>query len=330
MSASTRLAREVLDEPPLLERLELLEVLDEPQWRERERAHAERTQAWVAPRLARRERGQAHPVDDFLFDYYPYSTSRLTTWHPGLGVEVRGRVERFAEHPAYSRTADGALADPRRATFHRSRLDLAVSILESTATRAPQLGCFGMHEWAMVYGLDQDQVRHAGLPLRLGPADIADAVHEVGLRCTHIDAFRFFTPQAVPLNSLEPTRSTQPDLEQPGCLHATMDLYKYAQWFHPYVASELAADCFALARDARALDMQASPYDCSSLSLDPVRVETADGRVEYARRQRELMGRAAPLRGRLIETLLRLRARLDDTRSVEGLHGAPDFGTMSP
>src|SRR2546430_9734971 len=33
----------------------------------------------------------------------------------------------------------------------------------------------------------------------------------------------FFTPPARPPNLLTPTRETQPDNEQPGCLHTNMD-----------------------------------------------------------------------------------------------------------
>ncbi len=116
------------------------------------------------------------------------------------------------------------------------------------------------------------------------------------MRCTHYDAFRFFTPEAEPLNELQPTRATQPDLEQPGCLHATMDLYKWSAKYAALVGSDLVADAFALARDARELDMQAAPYDLRALGYEPVAIETPDGRAEYARRQRELVDRAAPLR----------------------------------
>ena len=113
----------------------------------------------------------------------------------------------------------------------------------------------------MVYGLAPDEVRHAAWPLRLTPAEVVDVVDDLGLRCTHVDAYRFFTPAARPLNSLRPTRQTQGDLEQRGCLHATMDLYKWATKLSPFVGSDLVADCFALARDARLLDMRAAPYD---------------------------------------------------------------------
>ena len=70
---------------------------------------------------------------------------------------------------------------------------LVRAMLQRTAARPGQFGCFGLHEWAMVYRTPEH--RHA-VPLRLGQAG-TDAVVEQGeLCCTHIDAFRFFTPEA--------------------------------------------------------------------------------------------------------------------------------------
>jgi hypothetical protein len=85
-----------------------------------------------------------------------------------------------------------------------------------------------------------------------------------------------------------------------------MDLYKHAFRLSPMVCSELVADCFELARDIRALDMRASPYDLSGLGYEPVRVETAAGKQEYVAAQRAFAERARPLRRRLIEECERL------------------------
>jgi hypothetical protein len=209
----------------------------------------------------------------------------------------------------YQPQGDGATADLAWLEPRRARLDLAIRILQGTASRAAAMGCFGMHEWAMTYHLTQDELRHAYLPLRVTPEEITAAVEAVGLRCTHIDAFRFFAPDAVPLNAYEPTRATQPELEQPGCLHGAMDLYKYAFWFSPLVASDLIADCFENAVRARELDMRASPYDMEPFGLEPIRVETPEGRADYAREQRELMTVTDPLRTRLLAELSDLNSQ---------------------
>src|SRR5689334_6455607 len=90
------------------------------------------------------------------------------------------------------------------------------------------------------------------------------------------------------------------DLEQPGCLHANMDLYKWAYKLSPWVASELVADCFDLARRVRVLDMRASPYDLSDLGLDAVPIETSEGRAAYAEQQSAFVTEATVLRERLL------------------------------
>ncbi|MCW2607484.1 MAG: 3-methyladenine glycosylase, partial [Frankiales bacterium] len=176
-----------------------------------------------------------------------------------------------------------------------------VHLLEATASRPPSFGCFGMHEWAMVHRQDQDDVRHASWPLRLGSDGTSAVVDAAPVRCTHFDAFRFFTPTARPLNAVQLTRDTQLAHEQPGCLHAGMDLYGWAYRLSPQVPSELVADAFDLARRIRVLDMRASPYDLSALGHEPVRVETPEGRAEYAAAQRAFASEGAVLRARVLD-----------------------------
>ncbi|MGR7024288.1 hypothetical protein [Geodermatophilus sp. URMC 62] len=90
-------------------------------------------------------------------------------------------------------------------------------------------------------------------------------------------------------------------MEQPGCLHATMDLYKWAYKLGPAVPGELVTDCFALAVQVRELDMRASPYDLRDRGYAPVPIETAEGRAEYVAAQRGFARRGAELRSRLLE-----------------------------
>ena len=275
--------------------------LTEDQWRDEARAHARRAEQWTAPHLDRRRLGIKHPVMDFLFEYYPYSPGRLRTWHPGMYVELQGPWSPPSNANAYVDTADGWIADPR--TADRQRLELALRILQGTADRPAQHSCFGMHEWAMVYRADPEEIRHRRQPLRLDIDAISRTVDEIGLRCTHIDAFRFFTAEAIPLNATTPTRTSQPDEEQPGCLHANMDLFKYAMWFQPYVPGQLVLDCFELSVHAREIDMRASPYDVSDLGYPPIRLETPAGRQEYVGAQRDLADAASTLRARLVREL---------------------------
>jgi hypothetical protein len=281
-------------------------LLPESTWRQRAAQHAGRADQWTIPHLERRHRGEKHPVMDFLFEYYPYSPGRLRTWHPGLGVELLGNWAPASCSSGYVRGVHGFRIDPL--TADAGRLFLTLRILEGTMSRPAQHSCFGMHEWAMVYQAAPADFRHAHLPLRLTMERIDAAVHEVGLRCTHIDAFRFFTEAAAPLNAVEPRRANQPQLEQPGCIHANMDLFKYAMWFQPHVPGELVLDCFELAVHAREVDMRASPYDVSAFGYAPIAIETPEGRQEYAREQRLIAERAQVLRAALVSELRAISA----------------------
>jgi hypothetical protein len=281
-------------------------VLPEREWHARRDAHAGRMARWVRPHQERKARGEKHPVLDFLFSYYSYRPARLTRWHPGPDVVLAGpSALTYLDWSGYVLTPDGVALDP--AAFTESRRDttrFVLDLLRATESRAPRLGCFGLHEWAMVYRTGE--VRHESWPLRLGATGTDAVVESLPVKCGHFDAFRFFTAPARPLNVLQPTRATQTALEQPGCLHANMDLFKWAYKLAPFTPSELLADCFELASDVRELDMRASPYDLSALGYSPVRIETAPGRAAYARQQAEFAQRAAPLRRRLIELAERL------------------------
>jgi hypothetical protein len=272
----------------------------EQEWRSLERAHAARVDALTAEHLSRRSDARRHPVADFLFTYYSHRPAQLRRWHPGPGVALAGAVER-ADWRFYR--SDGAVAvlDVEQLLAARgSSVRFIRDLLARTAARPAQLGCFGLHEWAMVYRQEPEQVRHADWPLRLGSEGTDRVVEQHQIRCSHFDAYRFFTPPARPLNVLTPTREAQPALEQPGCLHANMDLYKWAFKLSPFTPSELVADCFELARDIREVDMRASPYDLRELGFPPIAVETAEGRVAYEMHQREFAARSEPLRARLV------------------------------
>jgi hypothetical protein len=280
-------------------------VLDPSGWAARRRAHEERVDVWLQPHLSRRRERVAHPVEDFLFTYYAQRPAALRRWHPGFGVGLAEAPE-YAHLKGYAQSGGVVAVTARYVASQQTLVAALRRLLAATAARAPQLGCFGMHEWAMVYRLAQDDVRHAGWPLRLGNRGTDEVVEAHRVACSHFDAFRFFTDEARPLNVLQPGRDDRPAFEQPGCLHAGMDLYKHAFRLTPMICSELVADCFELARDIRVLDMRASPYDLTGLGYSPVRVETAEGKQEYVSAQRAFAERGAPLRQRLIDECDRL------------------------
>ncbi|WP_353808893.1 3-methyladenine DNA glycosylase [Agromyces sp. SYSU T00194] len=275
--------------------------LDAVDWRAREQAHAARADALTADRRARVERGESHPIDDFLFTYYSYSPRVLRRWHPGRGVELADAADTpRTDWRWYAPGATPGSLVVDHAAMAREKAGLVGTVermLRLTASRPGSFGCFGLHEWAMVYR--QDAHRH-DVPLRLGQRGTDAVVEAHELRCTHIDAFRFFTDEAVPRNRFAPTRDTQPALEQPGCLHAGMDVYKWAMKLGPLVPGELLLDAFELARDIRLLDMQASPYDMRAWGAEPVAIETPEGKAEYVRRQRGFAERSNALRARIL------------------------------
>ncbi|WP_145952717.1 3-methyladenine DNA glycosylase [Tessaracoccus aquimaris] len=291
-----------------------MNVLRESEWRERAARHRARVEPELADVIARRDRGIKHPIDDFLFHYYTLRPSHLLQWHPGVGHAVDAG-EALLGHPFHAAHGDGSVTlDVAGFMAKRGRtVATAERLLRASAAATPRFGCFGMHEWAMVYRLEQGETRHPYLKLRFPPDELAAIVEEVGCRCSHFDAFRFFTPAARPLNLLTPTRETQPDLDQPGCLHVNMDLYRWAGKLSPAVPSELLFDTFLLARDIREVDMAASAYDLTSWGLEPIRVETSEGRASYAASQRRFAERAAPLRAALIGVVDALVARSDAT-----------------
>lgn len=264
------------------------------------RAHEARALAFTDAHLKRRQAHIKHPVYDFLFEYYPVRPAHLKAWHPGLGVHLEGDAPHASWRDYMLIDASAVTVDLESFMARRgSAVHYIHDLLESVSTNPVHFDCFGLHEWAMVYQSDPDEIRH-DLPLRLSHADTDAVVEAHQLKCTHFDAFRFFTTPAIPLNLTVLTREDQPQNDQCGCLHATMDLYKWAAKLGPLVPGEVLLDAFELARDTRVLDMEASPYDCRDHGFGVVAIETPEGKAEYVLRQRALAARAKPLRDRLV------------------------------
>lgn len=293
----------------------ILKEMPKEEWRAHAAAHADRTENLTRAHLERKARNIKHPIEDFLFTYYNLTPAQMRRWHPGAQVVLADASERHDwkwYKPHKSATGEnGATVDV--ATFFEKRgptVNYIEKLLSATLSRPPAFGCFGMHEWAMVYKMSPEEIRHRGLSLRLGALETDFVVEETPILCTHFDAFRFFTPEAAPLNQLSPTRDNQPQTEQSGCLHAGMDVYKWTMKLGPIVSGELLLDTFELARDIRQVDMQASPYDVSEYGLPPVAVETPEGKAEYALLQRGFTNRGNVLRERVLTAIKTARNQL--------------------
>lgn len=226
-----------------------------------------------------------------------------------------------------------------------------LTLLRNCYNKPPLYSCFGLHEWAMLYSptsvpstvaiasrnsitddnssissnssrmsiskstsTNASNSRHQELPLRISQDEVNRVVERGQLRCTHYDATRFFAKAAMPLNKTLPlpSRINQQTSEQPGCVHAAMDLFKWAIKVYPFLPSDTVADALELALLAREVDMRASPYDLTAYRKsmgglggnfcnEPIRIETTEGRKEYVRFQDMVYTKSQPVRKKLID-----------------------------
>jgi len=287
-SVSTTPVQSVLTTPSLWQL-----NIPEDVWVTAEQRHRARVAAHAEGFVQRRAHGQKHPVWDFLFTYYNFSPNKLLTWVPG--IQQKDKQPPLVASGAGLREHAWPAMKPRDVKTAK----WVATLCENILSRPARFGCYGLHEWAMVYKQTPEDIRHSQFPLRLPAEEISRLIDSQPLCCTHYDAFRFFTPQAVPLNATQPSLETRQQNEQGGCLHANMDLYKWATKLWPWVGSDLVADAFEVAIAGRAMDMRASPYELSNLGFEPIRIETEQGREEYRREQQALFALAAPVRKRL-------------------------------
>jgi len=292
-----------------VERVEPTVTIAREAWLAVREAYRDRVRPWVEDRLRRMSRREKHPVHDFLFEYYSFRPAHLMRWSPGFGVLLEGATRDDLAWAEFEPRGGGMLLRPEAFPAHRrDYLEWAVRHLEGTLHREPSFSCFGMHEWAMVYR--DPEVRHPYVPLRMSRDAIDAFVENQPLRCTHYDAFRFFSKAAAPRNRIALSRESSTEHDQPGCIHANMDLYRFAYKIAPFCPSELLADAFDFARAAREVDMRASPYDLAEYGYEPIAIETREGREAYVEEQRWIAERAAPVRERMLAAYRALLSRV--------------------
>src|SRR5688500_13789921 len=165
--------------------------MDEATWRSRAAMHEARVDTFVAPHLARRSERVKHPVHDFLFTYYSQRPARLRRWHPGYGVGLAGGGE-YAGLKGYEVVSTGSTTEvvtvsAEYVASQRPMIESLHMLLTATAGRTPSYGCFGLHEWAMVYRMSEEQTRPSDWPLRLGPEATDAVVESHRIACSHFD-----------------------------------------------------------------------------------------------------------------------------------------------
>ena len=275
--------------------------MSEAEWRGRAAAHRDRVRRWTGPHRERRRRGEPHPVHDFLFTYYSLRPGAAGRWHPGSG---RGAA------PGGTMPRAGAGTPPRRRPV---RLDPAAlpagrgdtvgfvrGLLAATAARPPQLGCFGLHEWAMVYRDRRDPARH-------GAAAAGPGRHRRRASRRTGSTARTSTRSGSSPGRPRPRNAAAADPGRPaGAGAAGLPARR-----HGPLQVGLQAEPGDARRSwsptasrwpstIRELDMRATPYDLAALGYAPVAIETPEGKAEYVAAQRGFAARAAPLRARLL------------------------------
>ena len=192
---------------------------------------------------------------------------------------------------------------------HRDLITGIHALLVATAARPAHFGCFGMHEWAMVYRVAEDEPRHPAYPLRLGqdgtdgwssrigsPARISTLIGSSpsppGRR--NIPAARPRRPAGV--------RATGVSARRHGPLQARLPA-------RAVIPSELSRTASRSPATSASSTCGRRPMTSVDLGFEPVRVETAEGKRVYAAAQAGFAERGAPLRQRLIVACERLLRR---------------------
>lgn len=274
-------------------------------WTTRAKAHATAVAPFTEAFLKRRSLGIPHPVHDFLFTYYNCSPQKLKQWIPAIDEILLVTPQTKEDFPWFNeywfQTEENLLFlnKERIQTHTRGLATFVATLCANILQRPPRYGCYGLHEWAMVYKSSEQELRHNGYRLRVSPQKLAEFVESQSICCSHYDAYRFFTKEAQPLNVLNPTIDTRLEMEQGGCVHANMDIYKWAIKLWPWIGSNFLEKAFFLALEGRELDMRASPYDLAEAGFEPICIETESGRKQYQKEQQLLFERATPLREEL-------------------------------
>ncbi len=86
---------------------------------------------------------------------------------------------------------------------------------------------------------------------------------------------------------------------------------------YPWISSKTIREAFELAVETRVMDMKASPYDLRDFGLEPIKIETDEGRRKYMKKQKAIFEKSQPIRKQLIREYKRLLATLSNWRITD-------------
>ena len=243
-------------------------------WRALEAAHAARVDDATAAHRERRADGRDPPGRGLplpLLQQLPRAPAPLAPRRGRRPAGCRAPPPRDVDALPRGRGRASSSTSPRSSPLAARPCPSCEPAVRHRRPARRSSGCFGLHEWAMVHGIPADDVRHAGWPLRLGSAGTDAVVERHGIRCSHFDAYRFFTDSARPRNALRPTRE-RPGRDGAARLPARRDgrLQVGVQADARGAERPRRRRCFDLAREIRVLDMR-------GLALRPARARLRAG-----------------------------------------------------
>eukprot|EP00954_Amorphochlora_amoebiformis_P018429 1326085-Amorphochlora_amoeboformis.AAC.2 len=129
--------------------------VEEGLWRrEAEKEQARMLELLGGEMRSKNGKSRHHPIYNFIFEYYMFKPKMLLQYSPGLGVRLEGAQpgdpalsSRGFSHDSWGAWADPSLAKNKTVESLRWTRDL----LKTTVDRKPELHCYGLHEWAMLY-----------------------------------------------------------------------------------------------------------------------------------------------------------------------------------
>ena len=247
------------------------------------------------------------------------SPAQLRRWHPGAGVGARRSGRLAARRLALLRRRRGRRRRRRRGLLaaRGDTLRFVRELLVAHGRRGRHgFGCFGLHEWAMVYRLDPADVRHAGWPLRLGAAgtDAVVEAHQIALLALRRLPLLHPRRRAAQRAARRPVRASRRSSSRAACTPgwtSTSGRYKLGP-----AGPERAGRGLLRAgpRHPRRSTCGPRPTTCASSATSRCASRPPRARPQYAAAQRGFSARGQALRARLVDAIDRITSTPPSSR----------------